>query len=186
VKNSAKKLSGVTLGLMMAGIVHADTFNATSTVSSAITLVETTALDLGTLFMPSVTGCAAADAPSFLTMTASTQISAVTAGTVSCDDIVVLAAATYGVITVTGAAPFGSVNIAASNAVNLTHSSGNPALPPIVFTSVNVDSATASLDLNGDAPIIVGGVFTADDDAGANADYVDGIYTGTYDIDVTY
>ena len=187
MKNVTKKLSGVTLGLMMVGVVHADTFNVTATVSSTIALVETTALDLGTLFMPDAT-CAGTG--SVLTIQTDGTAASIAAGGGACstDNIVSLAPDTPGIITVTGAAPFGTVTITSGvTTTDLVHSSNNPALPVIEHTSsltLPANAATLTLDANGDGDIIVGGTFSAEDNAAAA--YADGVYTGTYDIDVSY
>jgi len=187
MKNMASRLSGVTLGLMMAGAVNADNFDATATVSSVITLVETDALDLGSLFMPD-SNCGGVGA--FLTIPTNGSASTLTGGTGGCsgDDIVSLAPDTPGLITITGAAPFGTVTVDSSTApVDLVHSSLNGSLPVIVFTTLNtlpVDTGTVSLDVNGDGTIVVGGVFTAEV-SNVNG-YQDGVYTGNYDINVSY
>lgn len=195
MKNVTKKLSGVTLGLMMIGGVHADTFNATATVSSAITLVETTPLDLGTLFLPTTpaANCVLANV-SDITISAVGAAAVIGAATNNCAnaDIVSLAPETPGVITVTGASPFGSVIVTSGTPTDLIHSSGNPSLPTIIFGSVVTNPLTANsltLDANGDGAITVGGVFRLEDGAAENTTltaYADGVYTGTYDISVSY
>ena len=70
---------------------------------------------------------------------------------------------------------------------DFVHSSGNPALPVIMVTSSLTDPLSLNavvLDANGDGPIGVGGSFQAEADNGTA--YADGVYTGTYDIDVSY
>ena len=187
MKNLTAKLSGVTIGLMMVGAVHADQFDATATVSSAITLVETTALDLGTLFMPD-SNCSGTG--SFMTVPTDGSSVLITGGTGNCagDDIVSLAAGTAGLITITGAAAFGTVTVDSSTApLDLVHFTLNGTLPVIVFTTLTTlptDGNTVTLDANGDGGIVVGGVFTAEV-SNANG-YQDGLYTGNYDIDVSY
>ena len=194
MKNLTKQISGVTLGLMMVGAVQADTFNATATVSSSITLVETTALDLGTLFLPTTPAANCANGTeSTLTISAVGAAAVIAAASANClgADFVSLAPETPGVVTVTGAAAFGTVTVTSGTPVALVHSSGNPALPTIEFTSVVTNPLTANtltLDANGDGAITVGGVFTLEDGT-ANAaltPYADGVYTGSYDIDVSY
>jgi len=194
VKNSAIKLSGVTLGLMMAGAVHADTFNATASVSSTITLVETTALDLGTLFIPTqIVACDGANAnlSSFFTVETDGSAGSVTAGIGNCNttDMVSLSSETPGLVTVTGASPFGSVTIDSNTASTpMVHSSGNPSLPNITVTIVTLpaDGASLTLDANGDGGIIVGGDFGPELGTSNVTAFADGVYTGTYDIDVSY
>ena len=193
MNNLTKKISGVTLGLMMVGAVQADTFNATATVSSSITLVETTPLDLGTLFLPTTPANCANGDESTLTISSVGAAAVIAAGANNCAnaDFISLAPDTPGVVTVTGAAAFGTVTVTSGTPVALTHASANPALPTIEFTSVVTAPTTGNtitLDANGDGSIVVGGVFTLEDSV-ANAAltaYADGIYTGTYDINVSY
>ena len=193
MKNLTKQISGVTLGLMMVGAVQADTFNATATVSSSITLVETTALDLGTLFLPTTPANCANTDESTLTISAVGAAAVIGVGANNCANanFVSLAPETPGVVTVTGAAAFGTVTVTSGTPIALVHSSGNPALPTIEFTDVVTNPLTANtltLDANGDGAITVGGVFTLNDSVvnAALTAYADGVYTGTYDIDVSY
>jgi len=201
VKNVTKKLSGVTLGLMIVGgsvgLVQADVFNATATVSSSISLVETTALDLGSIYVTasdSLDGTGTAGTLRLATSgtttvtdgaaTVSSNGAVFSAGHVS--KFVALGTPVNGVITVTGAAPFGTVTVTHGTLTALTHSSANPALPTILFSSLTTspaNGATVSLDASGDGAITVGGLFTAQ--AGQVA-YADGTYTGTYEINVAY
>ena len=202
MKNVTKKLSGVTLGLMMVGgsvgLVQADVFNATATVSSTISLVETTALDLGSLYV-TATDSLATNGGTAGTLrlttggtTTTTDGSAVVTTTSSVfsaghvSKFVVLGSATNGVITVTGAAPFGTVTVTHGATTALTHSSGNPALPTIAFTTLITSPTTGgtmTLDASGDGAITVGGLFTA---GSSQAVFADGSYTGTYEINVAY
>ena len=193
MKNITSKISGVTLGLMMAGVLQADTFNATATVASSITLVETTPLNLGTLFLPTTPANCANGDESTLTISSVGAAAVVGAGANNCAnaDFIVLSADTPGVVTVTGAAAFGTVTVTSGTPVDLTHSSANPALPAITFTTVVTAPTTGNtltLDANGDGAIVVGGVFTLEDSADnvPLTAYADGVYTGTYDIDVSY
>jgi len=203
VKNVTKKLSGVTLGLMIAGgtvgIVQADVFNATATVSSTISLVETTALDLGELYVTARAGGQNAgsdgSAGTFRIETDGTIVA--TAGNDTTGDhgifatghiskFVQIGTSTVGVITVTGASPFNTVTITHGSITPLTHSSANPALPTIEFTTLLTNpgnAATLLLDASGNGDILVGGFFTAGTSTSA---YADGVYTGSYEITVAY
>lgn len=202
MKNVTKKLSGVTLGLMIAGgtvgIVQADVFNATATVSSTITLVENTALDLGELYVTADANGGAQSAGTQGTFrlntdgtvgatngTAETAAHGIFAnGHVS--KFVQIGTSTVGVIRVTGASPFNTVTVSHGALTALTHSSANPALPTIEFTAMvtnPADTATLLLDASGDGDILVGGLFTAGESDSA---YADGVYTGTYEINVAY
>ncbi|OUR90580.1 hypothetical protein A9Q81_19035 [Gammaproteobacteria bacterium 42_54_T18] len=196
MKNVTKKLSSVVVGLMVVGGVQADTFNATATVQSTITLVETTPFDMGTIFVTAsdttndTNGTAAT-----LTITTAgvfTPVDGVTAtgegvnaaGYVS--KFVSLAPATPGVISVAGAAAFGTVTVTSGTPTALTHSSGSPSIPDIVFSTVvtlPVTTGTLTLDGAGAGDILVGGTFAAADSVNQ---YTDGVYTGTYDISVAY
>jgi len=201
VKNVTKKLSGVTLGLMIAGgsigIVQADVFNATATVSSTISLVETTALDLGEIYVTAMPGGTntVGTAGTFRLATDGTVSSTAGAASTATHGIfasghiskfVQIGSSTVGVITVTGASPFNTVTITHGATTNLTHSSANPALPVITFTTLvtNPDNAaTLLLDASGNGDILVGGLFTAGQSSSA---FADGVYTGTYEINVAY
>ena len=201
MKNVTKKLSGVTLGLMIAGgsigIVQADVFNATATVSSTISLVETTALDLGEIYVTAMPGGTntVGTAGTFRLATDGTVSS--TAGDASTgvhgifasghiSKFVQIGTSTVGVITVTGASPFNTVTITHGATTNLTHSSANPALPVITFSTLVTNPANAAtllLDASGNGDILVGGLFTAGQSTSA---FADGVYTGTYEINVAY
>ena len=197
MKNVTKALSSVTLGLMMAGIAHADTFHATATVSSAISLVETTALDLGTLSLPTtpLVSCVYANDSTFEVKTdGSAAIIVPGSGNCAGADIVSLSPETPGRITVTGALPFGFVTVD-SNAIPtaLIHSSGGPSSPTIIFATLKTlpaDGNVVMLDADGSGDIVVGGVFRLEDGSVLENNYLnpyqDGVYMGTYDITVSY
>lgn len=165
---------------------YADTFDVTAEVSSTISLSQTTAFTLGTIYVrPADTGDTGAILSVSTGGAVSTTDGADTDGSGSdISKFVSLGGQEAGVISITGAAPFGTVTITSSAASDLEHSSGNPSLPTIEFTSVTTDPATSlTLDGTGAGDILVGGTFTA---ANSTAAYADGSYTGTYEITVAY
>lgn len=195
-------LAPVIASSLVAGSVFAETFNASATVSNTISLTETTPFTFGSLFIKRGADADNQDAGSGAIDPATLVVTPAGATTGSVEDgdetdvpskIVSLGGITVGVVSVTGAAPFGSLTVT-SNATptNLTHSSGNPALPPIVFSSIATSPANGSsltLDANGDGNINVGGTIVAsyvNGSATVSTDYADGTYTGSYTITVSY
>lgn len=182
MKKLTKAVSGISLGLAAAGAVQAETFNVTATVQNAIALVETTPFSLGTLYVTN--NASAASTPATLTVTSAGAVSSADGNIGS--KIISLDTVTLGVVSVSGAQPFGTVTVEHGTLTNLVHSSGNPALPVIEFNTLDTDpadAATVTLDANGDGDINVGGTFSTEQ---ITTDYADGVYTGSYEINVAY
>jgi len=192
-------------GVALAFGAQADTFTITATVDNAITLTETTPFTLGRIYIQAETVSTAALAARLTIDDASDTTVAATAETAGTSTLVALGGAQAGLISISGAAPFTAITVTPSVAASddLSHSSGSPAVPDILWNSITVYNAantattatnasgsstnTINVTTNGSgaAGIIVGGIFEADDAAAADA-YEDGSYTGTYDIDVSY
>ncbi len=187
MKTLSKYLCAVAAGTLLAS--GANAFDVSATVSSTITVTETTPFSLGTLYVAASDGDGGTTAAATFVINPSTGATTATDGAgADTSKFVSLGGAQVGVITVTGAQAFGSVTVDSSaTPTDLVHESGNPALPVIDFTTLTTspaDGATLTLDANGDGDILVGGTFTADDST--TAAYADGVYTGTYDITVSY
>lgn len=191
----AKSIIAITAGSLLAA--GANAFDVTATVSSTISVTETVPFTLGTVYVT------AADVTNDTTETAGTMtitpagVVSTINGTAATGDganaaghvskFVALGGQQAGTVSITGAAAFGTVTIDSSAApVNLEHESGSPTIPDIVFTTLTTspaDGATLLLDASGAGNINVGGTFTAAD---ATNQYSDGVYTGTYDVTVSY
>lgn len=194
-----KTLIATSAGTMLTAGAHA--FDATATVSNAITLTETTPMSLGSLFIKkgldaqnTGNGVGAIltldqDAGTASTTTPGSDSAAdILAGDIA-SNIVSLGGAQAGVLEVTGAQAFGSLTVTHGALTDLVHSGGNPAVPVIEFTSLLStpgNTGTLTLDAAGSGQILVGGTFTAAVAATAGTAYQDGVYTGTYAITVSY
>lgn len=195
MKMFTKSLIALSAGSLLAA--GANAFDVTATVSSTISVTETVAFSLGTVYATS------ADVTNDTSETAGT-ITISPAGVVSTSDgtaatgdganaaghvskFVALGGQQAGTVSVSGAAAFGTVTVDSSaTPVDLSHSSGSPSIPDIVFTTLTTspaDGNTLSLDASGAGDILVGGTFTAAD---STSQYSDGVYTGTYDVTVSY
>lgn len=190
-----KTLIATSAGTMLTAGAHA--FDATATVSNAITLTETTPMSLGSLFIKkgldavnTGNGVGAVltldqDAGSASTTTPGSDAD----GADTASNIVSLGGAQAGVLEVTGAQAFGSLTVTHGALTDLVHSGGNPAVPVIDFTSLlttPANAGTLTLDAAGAGQILVGGTFTAAVAATAGTAYQDGVYTGTYALTVSY
>jgi hypothetical protein len=194
MKTLTKYVIATSVGSLLAAGAHA--FNVTATVANTITLTETTPFTLGNVFVRLHVDTDTDSVPAYLTINPTTGAATTTAGTEADaspqqnSKLVSLGGVTVGVLSVSGAQPFGTLTVTHGTKTDLVHSSGNPALPTIKFTTLTTspaDAATLTLDGTGAGQIKVGGVFTAQEDTatGGNA-YQDGTYTGTYAVTVSY
>lgn len=195
MKMLTKSLIALSAGSLLAA--GANAFDVTATVSSTISVTETVAFTLGTVYATSadVTNDTSETAGT-MTITPAGVVSSVD-GTAATGDganaaghvskFVALGGQQAGTVSVSGAAAFGTVTVgSAATPVSLTHESGSPSIPDIVFTTLTTlpaDGDPLALDASGAGDILVGGTFTAAD---STSQYSDGIYTGTYDVTVSY
>ena len=196
MKSFTKYVVATAAGTLLTAGAHA--FDVTATVSNTITLTETTAMTLGSIFARVGVDADATtnSTPAFITITAATGGIADTAATADGDagdsisKLISLGGGTAGTLSVSGAQAFGTVTITHGSLTNLVHSSANPSLPVITFTSLDslpANAGTLTLDATGAGDIIVGGVFTAAESGTASpTQYQDGVYTGTYALTVSY
>jgi hypothetical protein len=185
MKNLTKTLIAVSAGALIS--VGANAFDVTATVTNTITLTQTTPMTLGNVYLKKGVG-AGAQAYVDLDPDTGALTSTVGAEATTPGKFVGLGGAQAGVLSVTGAQAFGDVTVNHGALTNLVHSSGNPGLPVIVFTSLDTtpaDAALLTLDGSGNGDILVGGRFTSAAPAAGGA-YQDGTYTGTYAITVSY
>ena len=170
----------------------AETFNTTATVSNTITLNETTALNFGTLF-------AVHDSDGDDTTLAAFQVSTAGAATVTAgvdggggtaSKVVGLGGHAAGQLDVTGAAAFTDLTVTSGGGlVDLTHESGSPNAAAFTMTAIVTDpanAATGQTDASGNLSIDVGGTITTTNDPTDTSGYLDGVYTGSYDVSVSY
>lgn len=190
-----KTLIATSAGTMLTAGAHA--FDATATVSNAITLTETTPMSLGSLFIKKGLDADATTTSTAAVLTLDQDAGSASTTTAGADgdagdilsNIVSLGGAQAGVLEVTGAQAFGSLTVTHGALTDLVHSGGNPAVPVIDFTTLTTTPAgggTLTLDAAGSGQILVGGTFTAAVAATAGTAYQDGVYTGTYAITVSY
>lgn len=194
MKTFSKFLIATSAGTLLAAGAHA--FDVTATVSNTIALTETTPFALGSVFIRLHVDSDTDSTPAVLTVNPTTGAAATTAGTEADaspqqnSKFVSLGGVQAGVLTVAGAQPFGSLTVTHGTKTDLIHSSGNPSLPTIKFTTLTtspIGGGTLTLDGTGGGQILVGGTFTAQEDTSTGgAAYQDGAYTGTYAITVSY
>ena len=194
MKTFSKFLIATSAGTLLAAGAHA--FDVTATVSNTITLTETTPFTLGSVFIRLHIDTDADSTAAFLTVNPTTGVATTTAGNEADaspqqnSKFVSLGGVQVGQLTVAGAQPFGSLTVTHGTRTDLIHSSGNPSLPTIKFTTLTTspaDAGTLTLDGTGGGEILVDGVFTAQEDtATGGSPYQDGAYTGTYAITVSY
>jgi len=145
-------------------------------VDNAFTMTETTAVSFGT-----VSALATASDSSVLTMNGQTGVGVVTNGATS--RLIVIAAGTPGVVTITGAPPSTAMTIGDPAAVSL----GNPATSgEATFTADLTATGLAFVTTTngaGEMVIRIGGTLTTEITANL---YTDGTYTGTYVMTVSY
>ncbi len=194
MKIFTKSLIALSAGSLLAA--GANAFDITATVSSTISVTETVAFSLGTVYGTTADTNDTSATEGTITISPAGVVSTVD-GTAATGDganaalhvskFVALGGQQAGTVSVSGAAAFGTVTVDSSAApVALTHSSGSPTIPDIVFTTLTTspaDGATLSLDASGAGDILVGGTFTAADSL---SQYSDGVYTGSYDVTVAY
>jgi hypothetical protein len=160
------------------------TYSAQVTVQNAFTIGETTPLNLGTIAAISSN---TAGTQAVLTLNSGTGVTSVVQGSGgSLSRILAIAPATRGQISVTNAPP--STLLTVSNPGSATYNLTNPAAPAgtpaLVFTpgytAVGFNyttSATGALAIN------VGGTLATAQSANP---YVDGTYTGSYQVQIAY
>lgn len=190
-------LSIAVSGTMATGPVMADTFNATAEVLNTITLTETTPLNFGTIF---AVADADADDTTLATLVVSTagavsQGSATDGGGGTASNLVALGGHVAGLLTISGAAAFTDLTVTVGTGatlVSLIHSSGSPNVTPFTLDAIVTSPASGSTgqtDASGGLTILVGGTIGAEEGGtGTNftSGYLDGTYTGSYDVSVSY
>lgn len=182
--NQFKKFA-LTAGVTALFSTGAHAFDVTATVSNTIALTETTPLTLGNVYIKKGTGVGTAARLDLDPDTGLTSLGVT--GTVG-STFIGLGGSQAGVLSVSGAQAFGSLTVTHGALTDLTHSSGNPSIPPIDFTTLVSnpdDTETLTLDGTGSGQILVGGEFTVAPST-ATGTYQDGVYTGTYAITVSY
>jgi len=182
IKNLKLTAIAAVVGLATGGTVLADTFTATATVSNVITVTETTPLSFGTL---SVIGGDVNDVAPTATLTVpndgtADQINNVSQGTNA--KITIISGVTPGVLQISGAAADSAISIAAGPKTTLAHPTG-PALdftpevggPAAAFGATTTDAA-------GELTLYVGGALSTQE----TVTYIDGTYSGTYEVTLSY
>jgi len=178
----------------VAATAQAETVTGTAslTVQNAFSLVETTQLSFGTITVAAATGThdAADDATMVLSPEGGTPVitnAAATGGAIGS-----IVAGTPATFDVSGAAPFTDLVVTMTAGTTLTNSAappGNGAFTLSAFAAreTGATSNIASLgnittDLNGAKSFTLGATMTID----GSSDYIDGLYSGTYNVEVSY
>ncbi len=168
----------------------ADTFNTTANVSSTITLTETTPLSFGNIFAVASTAGDGTEATMTVSTAGAVSVTAGSGDSTSDSRIVSLGGATAGELTVSGAATYTDLTVTSgAGLVNLVHSSGSPNAAIFTMDSITTSPATTTTgqtDGTGALTILVGGVIGASDTTTYSSGYLDGTYTGSYDVSVSY
>lgn len=195
--NKITKILGATFVLVSSNFVLAETVSDASvsvTVQNAFSLVETTALSFG-----SVRAIAQADGANvaFLTLDPDGSTTTTPDGTAA---ITALTAATAGVFTVSGAAPFTDLTVTFPADFELISAGAPPTSPTFDILNADwlgditggaddgtqiADGATMQTDGTGDVVLTVGTKLTTDGDASTTA-YLDAAYTANYTMDISY
>jgi len=178
-KSNIKRLAlilAISAGLAISLSVRADTFSATATVSNVITMTETQALDFGSVY--AISGGGAGDVES-MSMTPGGVITYGGTGTIS--NLVSLGGQTPGIIDLSGMAANTTVTVTSGGEVDLNN--GNPASATFVFVVSDDTAGSLTTDGTGAGTINIGGSITTEDTANT---FQDGIYTGSYDVTVSY
>lgn len=155
--------------------------NVTAVVQNNFTLVETNAINFGTVV--AVADTAGAN-------TATLGITAAGVGPTPTNSapaqfiIVDSTAAQNGVFDVTGAAPSTVLNVSTGTLVNLDCAACGGGNPDLILTSVTPANATETTSAGGAATINVGALITTV--AGGGTQYADGTYVGSFVLTVAY
>lgn len=178
----------------VAATAQAETVTGTAslTVQNAFSLVETTQLSFGTITVAAATGthASADDATMVLSPEGGTPVitnAAATGGAIGS-----IVAGTPATFDVSGAAPFTDLVVTMTAGTTLTNAAappGNGAFTLSAFAAreTGATSNIASLgnittDLNGAKTFTLGATMTID----GSSDYIDGLYSGTYNVEVSY
>ena len=178
----------------VAATAQAETVTGTAslTVQNAFSLVETTQLSFGTITVAAATGthASADDATMVLSPEGGTPVitnAAATGGAIGS-----IVAGTPATFDVSGAAPFTDLVVTMTAGTTLTNAAappGNGAFTLSAFAAreTGATSNIASLgnittDLNGAKSFTLGATMTID----GSSDYIDGLYSGTYNVEVSY
>lgn len=158
------------------------TYSAQVTVQNAFTIAETTPLNLGTIAAVSSNTAGTQAAVNLNPGTGATTVAQGAAG--SSSRILAVAPPTRGLIAVTHAPPNTALTVSNPGASYELTNAAAPGTPPLVFTPAYaavgftyVTSATGTLNIN------IGGSLTTTQSPTA---YVDGVYSGSYQLQITY
>lgn len=177
----------------VAATAQAETVTGTAslTVQNAFSLVETTQLSFGTITVAAATGTHDSDddATMVLSPEGGTPVitNAATGGAIGS-----IVAGTPATFDVSGAAPFTDLVVTMTAGTTLTNAAappGNGAFTLSAFAARET-GATANIaslgsittDLNGAKTFTLGATMTID----GSSDYIDGLYSGTYNVEVAY
>ncbi len=156
------------------------TYSAQVIVQNAFTIAETTPLNLGTIAAVSSNTAGAQAAVNLNPGTGAMTVAQGAAGS----RILAVAPPTRGLIAVTHAPPNTALTVSNPGASYDLTNAASPGTPPLVFTPAYaavgftyVTSATGTLNIN------IGGSLTTTQSPTA---YVDGVYSGSYQLQITY
>jgi hypothetical protein len=178
----------------VAATAQAETLSGTAslTVQNAFNLVETTQLSFGTITVAKATGTHDSNDDANMVLSPEGGTPVITNAAATGGAIGSIVAGNPATFDVTGAAPFTDLIVTMTAGTTLTNASappGNGAFTLSVFaaretgaTSNIASLGTITTDLNGAKSFTLGSTLTID----GSADYIDGLYSGTYSVEVAY
>lgn len=178
----------------VAATAQAETVTGTAslTVQNAFSLVETTQLSFGTITVAAATGTHASADNATMVLSPEGGTPVITNAAATGGAIGSIVAGTPATFDVSGAAPFTDLVVTMTAGTTLTNAAappGNGAFTLSAFAAreTGATSNIASLgnittDLNGAKTFTLGATMTID----GSSDYIDGLYSGTYNVEVSY
>ncbi len=190
--NIACRVSAMALGVAMISTAQADLFEVKTNVSTALTMTETTPLDVGQVFISGYQSDDSGTAASYVipasgaAATATPGTSTANGGSPIASTILPITTPVAGRIDITDGAPNQSLDLAVS-ATAFTNPAGGAA---IVITSIDtspaVGAAALTLDGTGAGAILVGATLANFGQGGSVPSYTAGNFTGTYTVTINY
>jgi hypothetical protein len=178
----------------VAATAQAETVTGTAslTVQNAFSLVETTQLSFGTITVAAATGTHDSDDDATMVLSPEGGTPVITNAAATGGAIGSIVAGTPATFDVSGAAPFTDLVVTMTAGTTLTNAAappGNGAFTLSAFAARET-GATANIaslgsittDLNGAKTFTLGATMTID----GSSDYIDGLYSGTYNVEVAY
>jgi len=184
------KISGIAFGVLMAGSVHADLFEVKTNVSTALTMTETTPLDVGQIFISGFDSSDSGTAASYV-IPASGAAATATPGTSTAtgpiaSTILPITTPTAGRIDITDGAPNQSLDLAVSSTAFTNPAGGAAIVITSIDTSPAAGAAALTLDGTGAGAILIGATLANLGAAGSVPSYTAGNFTGTYTVTINY